>query len=200
MQIYSSTLYHSKSGRKVGPLSLMRDVGRDKAYWLDPFTSKQYLPDGRCFEFGEVGQYVYYPEEDLDQPWDRGHALEKKDEPLPTPADLTPTVYTKASLLEAAAQTVKGRGLNYGKPEDNFARIAAHWTAFLTNRQAPFGQLELRAGDVAIMMVLMKAARLENQPNHPDSWIDIAGYAACGAEITSQPAASSQQSPTADAE
>jgi hypothetical protein len=29
----------------------------------------------------------------------------------------------------------------------------------------------------------LKLARLENQPDHMDSWVDLAGYAACGAEI-----------------
>jgi Domain of unknown function (DUF6378) len=29
----------------------------------------------------------------------------------------------------------------------------------------------------------LKLARLENQPDHMDSWVDLAGYAACDAEI-----------------
>jgi hypothetical protein len=33
------------------------------------------------------------------------------------------------------------------------------------------------------MMILMKVARLSNQSNHLDSWTDVAGYAACGANI-----------------
>jgi len=40
-----------------------------------------------------------------------------------------------------------------------------------------------RPTDVAQMMVLMKIARLENSPTHMDSWIDVAGYAACGGEL-----------------
>lgn len=28
-----------------------------------------------------------------------------------------------------------------------------------------------------------KIARLENDPHHHDSWVALAGYAACGAEI-----------------
>jgi hypothetical protein len=32
------------------------------------------------------------------------------------------------------------------------------------------------------MLALLKIARLKNSPNHRDSWVDIAGYAACGAE------------------
>ena len=91
------------------------------------------------------------------------------------------TAHTKSSLLNAAMETVAGRGKSYGRPEDNFARIALHWDTFLTNR---YGSTPaLTPGDVAIMMALMKIARLENDPKHADSWVDLAGYAACGAEI-----------------
>ena len=44
-------------------------------------------------------------------------------------------------------------------------------------------QEHITATFVAIMCADIKFARLENQPNHEDSWIDVAGYAACGAEI-----------------
>ena len=37
--------------------------------------------------------------------------------------------------------------------------------------------------DVAIIMALVKIARLAASPGHEDSWIDLAGYAALGAEI-----------------
>lgn len=86
----------------------------------------------------------------------------------------------KQQLLDAAKAAVADRGLNYGTPEDNFDRIANLWTAHLTNRNCDF---DFSATDVAMMMVLMKVARLENQPHHDDSWIDIAGYAACGANL-----------------
>lgn len=65
---------------------------------------------------------------------------------------------------------------NYGSPEDNFRRIADLWTDYLNRGIEPH--------DVAIMMILMKAARLMNNPSHLDSWIDIAGYAANGCELT----------------
>jgi hypothetical protein len=38
--------------------------------------------------------------------------------------------------------------------------------------------------EVAALMILMKLARLANNRAHRDSWADIAGYAACGADIT----------------
>lgn len=84
-------------------------------------------------------------------------------------------------VLEAAASAVEDRGLNYGKPENNFANIARLWNAHLHNAYgaAP----TIRAHDVAIMQMLLKIARIENTPNHRDSYVDIAGYAACGYEI-----------------
>lgn len=95
---------------------------------------------------------------------------------------------TKADILDEAKATVAGRGKSYGTPEDNFGRIALLWNTHLVNS----GLFEhavlhhgtgIEASDVAIMMALMKIARLENDPNHHDSWIDIAGYAACGGEL-----------------
>ena len=37
--------------------------------------------------------------------------------------------------------------------------------------------------DVAAMMALLKIARLMSNPEHVDSWIDGAGYLACGGEV-----------------
>ena len=89
---------------------------------------------------------------------------------------------TRKELLEQAAFCVSGeRDAQYGGPEDNFNRIADLWNAYLGEPDR-FGP-----EDVAIMMVLLKVARLRaNFSNSMDSWVDIAGYAACGAEIASR--------------
>jgi hypothetical protein len=34
------------------------------------------------------------------------------------------------------------------------------------------------------MMVMLKIARIKAKPDHEDSWVDIAGYAAIGAEAS----------------
>ena len=39
------------------------------------------------------------------------------------------------------------------------------------------------ASDVANMMILLKIARGANGKPKADTWIDIAGYAACGGEL-----------------
>lgn len=82
----------------------------------------------------------------------------------------------RTELLNKALEIVNGaRQENYGSPEQNFARIAAFWTLYL--------QRHITSADVAIMMVLMKTARLQNNIKHEDSWVDIAGYAANGVEV-----------------
>lgn len=87
---------------------------------------------------------------------------------------------TRAETLGRAHQAVNGeRDTVYGRPEDNFAHIAALWSCHLGH--------PVTAIDVALMMVLLKVARQRTTPNHEDGWIDIAGYAACGAEITHAP-------------
>lgn len=88
---------------------------------------------------------------------------------------------SKVDLLNAAAETVGGRGKSYGRPEDNFGRIATHWQQFFINSKGI--DVKITPGDVAILFALMKIARLEYDPKHVDSWTDLAGYAACGAEI-----------------
>lgn len=89
---------------------------------------------------------------------------------------------TKAELLDLAKAAVADRGLNYGKPEDNFERIARLWMTHVFNRYNI--EVTIDAHDVAMMMGLMKIARLQNDPNHIDSWADLAGYSACGAELS----------------
>lgn len=66
---------------------------------------------------------------------------------------------------------------DYGSPEDNFAVIAALWTAYTGTDITP--------KDVAMMMALLKIARAK-AGSKPDTYVDLAGYAACGAEISAR--------------
>lgn len=84
----------------------------------------------------------------------------------------------RTQTLDTAKEIVNGaRQENYGSPESNFAKIATYWSSYLNRRVESY--------DVAIMMILMKVARLQNRIDHEDSWVDICGYAANGCEITS---------------
>ena len=82
----------------------------------------------------------------------------------------------RKEILENAIQTVcHDRSDQYGEPENNFRRVADLWSAYLF-------PLVLRPQDVANMMILFKIARAKVN-NKSDTWIDIAGYAACGGEV-----------------
>lgn len=60
------------------------------------------------------------------------------------------------------------RGKVYGHPRENFARIAAYWSAHKGILFTP--------EDVAVMMVAVKLARLAETPGHADSVVDGIGY------------------------
>lgn len=90
-----------------------------------------------------------------------------------TPTD-TPT--TRAEILDAAKAIVTGdREKQYGSPEDNFDVIARLWSAYAGREFAPV--------DVAMMMTLLKVARIMTGTFKGDSYIDACGYLACAAEI-----------------
>lgn len=84
------------------------------------------------------------------------------------PADLRREI-----LTDAAVCVCSDRNLMCGEPEDNFDVIAAMWSAYLG--------MPVTASDVAAMMILFKVARIATaeKPSR-DSYVDIAGYAACG--------------------
>ena len=96
---------------------------------------------------------------------------------------------TRTAALDAVAKAVlEDRQAAHGSPEDTFNLIAHYWAHYLDSRmrKQEDGTLDfspLLAHDVAIMMILFKAARLSGNPQHADSWVDVAGYAVCGAEV-----------------
>lgn len=84
---------------------------------------------------------------------------------------------TRAEILDAAKACVCGqRQDDYGTPEDNFTIISKLWNVYL-------GDNLTNAEDVAMMMALLKIARIMAGTGTADSYIDLAGYAACGGEI-----------------
>lgn len=90
---------------------------------------------------------------------------------------------TRKELLEEAARiTATDRQSQYGTPENSFETIAQFWSTYLKARPAGAGE-PIAAHDVAAMMALLKVARIAKSPQKEDSWVDGAGYMACGAEI-----------------
>jgi hypothetical protein len=97
-------------------------------------------------------------------------------------------------MLKATAELVGGqRAIDYGDKKINHQRIAQLWDMWLSESQksASKGDTDLKmlgqlsAYDVAMMMLLVKVARLMHSPGHQDSHIDIAGYASILEEIAS---------------
>lgn len=89
---------------------------------------------------------------------------------------------TRQEILDQAATAVtKDRNDSYGEPEDVFCCIAQMWSSYLSKQGLLTDVLD--SVDVAAMMVLLKVARINPEEPHPDNWIDIAGYAACGGEL-----------------
>jgi len=100
------------------------------------------------------------------------------------PTAREPKQVTRADCLHEAEKCVTGhRAQDYGTVENNFSTIAQLWAIYL-KAAIPGIELEIDATDVAMMMALLKIARIATGTATADSFIDLAGYAACGCEIS----------------
>jgi len=98
--------------------------------------------------------------------------------PVVTSESPEPRSYSRGSILDTAKEYVtKDRAADHGDMEDNFQRIAAYWNTHL-------GLISyIKDTDVAVMMTLLKVARIHSNTANADNWIDAAGYMACGGEL-----------------
>lgn len=101
-------------------------------------------------------------------------------------------------MTQAEAIIYGDREKTYGHPSLNLETIAQLWTVYFRRKaviekakfEQQFGELDLNGArleslipavtidDVCQMMVLMKSARLLNDPSHHDSQVDQIGYIA----------------------
>jgi len=92
----------------------------------------------------------------------------------------TMTKYTRAEILDTAKKYVtKDRAEQHGDLEENFNRIADLWNSYLEGSY-------ISVTDVAVMMTLLKIARIKSNPSSGDNWIDSCGYMACGGELSAK--------------
>ena len=81
---------------------------------------------------------------------------------------------TRKSILPKPEKCVcADREQQYGSPENN--TISKLWNAYLDN--------VTDEQDVAMMMALLKIARIRTGRRTEDSYVDACGYLACGGEI-----------------
>ena len=76
----------------------------------------------------------------------------------------------KNELLDACKAVLNSRGQHYGNVYENHKRIAEIWSIILG--------FKVTGEQVLLMMIGLKVARLIQTPNHQDSIMDTAGYAA----------------------
>ena len=91
----------------------------------------------------------------------------------------------RGEILLTAEKYVNGdREQQYGTPENNFSIIAKFWSTYLGEQGMITTSID--AHDVAVMMALLKIARITSGQHKDDNYIDLAGYAACGGEIATK--------------
>ena len=82
----------------------------------------------------------------------------------------------RGKILDTAKELTHGdRNKNYGSPMTNHQRIAKLWSVWL--------ETEITPAQAAMCLALVKVARLIETPQHEDSPIDLAAYAAIYGEI-----------------
>ncbi len=85
---------------------------------------------------------------------------------------------TRKKILNEAVRCVcADREQQYGSPKNNFSLIARLWREYLDTSKP------ITAHDVAMMMALLKIARIATGKFKEDSYVDACGYLAVAGEI-----------------
>ena len=102
-----------------------------------------------------------------------------------TPKEPAVDKISRQAVLDTASNLINGdRASDYGDAEDMHQLIANLWSDYLNHLPATDdGIVCIEPDQVAMMMVLMKVARSTASPKF-DTYVDIAGYAALGSEMT----------------
>lgn len=83
------------------------------------------------------------------------------------------------SVIEEADRIISGpRAAYYGDATMNHQRIADYWNTYIGHIIEKNEDPTLAPHDIAIMMDLLKTARIVESPSHRDSYVDKIGYAA----------------------
>jgi len=92
----------------------------------------------------------------------------------------------RAEIIAEVSKCVSvERNSAYGEPEEHFKSVASFWNVYLSSRGIIKDEL-LNPTDVSILMGLLKIARVATGEAKLDNFIDLAGYAVCGGEVSSK--------------
>ena len=200
--VKENTLYKLRNGWRVGPL-----CQGDDGFWRDAhgqiWLSDGHAKDGAPFDpLDIIAEWSAQPNFEADAvaaleaaigaaealpdgvkeigPMADGTRLFESDTLIGLAEDFAPR--DAMAIADEAKRIVNGarRGA-YGKPEQNFERIARFWQAYFENTGRP--EAKITAADVSPMLRLMKEARLCETPGHYDSHVDLVGYTLTGAEV-----------------
>lgn len=98
----------------------------------------------------------------------------------------------RASVLDEAKRLVTGdRNAQYGPPTQDFSRTADLLNTLGYRLVSAVGEnaqesQALQPSDIAIIMIQLKVSRAMHSRGKQDHYVDIAGYAACGAECAEE--------------
>lgn len=85
-------------------------------------------------------------------------------------------------LLDTASRTIRQRRSTYGPPAEHFAKTVAAVNAIFAHKLRE----PLTVADWAQIMILDKLARHQGAAKSADTPVDLAGYAACLAEVEAE--------------
>ena len=110
------------------------------------------------------------------------HAQEAKEAQV-TEVAAPEQITKREEILRTANRLIHGdRQQDYGQPIDSFTRVAQAMNVVLEGAGHP----PIDATTAAKLMIALKLSRLAGGDNKDDTWIDLAGYAALGAEVRDQ--------------
>ena len=171
IQLEEGKYYRTRDGRKVGPLLFVGVSDTRAPLWATApgFCEMHWYTQHNPHWAGDYGNASAY-----------GPTVDDLMEEWPGEPEVTQPPSIGAYIADTAKSIVSGaRRGTYGSPERNFERIARYWTAYFQNTGR---DVTITASDVSPMMRFVKEARLNENPKHPDSFVDLVGYTLTGAE------------------
>ena len=91
----------------------------------------------------------------------------------PRPSTTPPTMYKDKA--EQIADLLDIKGQDYSNPDDFFCQLANVWSSLLS--------IELTPSQCCAMMIVFKACRMMNNPEHQDTADDLVGYSLIMSEL-----------------